>query len=83
MTLARLAWTMLRYRVASMLWLFMLLGAAVRGGLDHVGWPHALAAIALAASYVAATSLNDVADEDVDRINHPGDAARPLVATGS
>ncbi len=32
-----------------------------------------------AASYVAATSVNDIADADVDRINHPGDRARPLV----
>ena len=37
------------------------------------------AALALAASYVAATSVNDIADADVDRINHPGDRARPLV----
>jgi 4-hydroxybenzoate polyprenyltransferase len=68
---------MLRYRVAVMLWMFMLLGAASHGGLESgLVW----AALALASSYVAATTLNDVADRDLDRINHPRDAGRPLVS---
>jgi 4-hydroxybenzoate polyprenyltransferase len=68
---------MLRYRVAVMLWMFMLLGAAFHGGLTlALVW----AALALASSYVAATALNDVADRDLDRVNHPRDAGRPLVS---
>lgn len=68
---------MLRYRVAVMLWMFMLLGAAFHGGLTPaLVW----AALALASSYVAATALNDVADCDLDRVNHPRDAGRPLVS---
>jgi 4-hydroxybenzoate polyprenyltransferase len=68
---------MLRYRVAVMLWMFMLLGAAFHGGLTPgLVW----AALALASSYVAATALNDVADRDLDRVNHPRDAGRPLVS---
>ncbi|MQB00822.1 MAG: hypothetical protein GEU78_11105 [Actinobacteria bacterium] len=77
--LARLAIVMLRYRIALMLWMFMLLGAASGSGTEtNVGkW---LAAIALlGCSYIAATTLNDLADEDIDRINHPGDEGRPLV----
>ncbi|MFN2524838.1 MAG: UbiA family prenyltransferase [Actinomycetota bacterium] len=70
---------MLRYRAALMIWLFMLLGAARHGGLGDLGAAHAAALLALAASYVAATSINDVADVGLDRINHPGDPARPLV----
>ena len=73
-----LAWRLLRFRVAAMVWTFMLLGAAHPDGLAFspgLIW----AAVALGAGYVAATSANDVADEDVDRVNHPGDAARPLV----
>jgi 4-hydroxybenzoate polyprenyltransferase len=77
MRLALLYLRMLRYRVAVMLWMFMLLGAAIHGGLGAgLGW----AALALASSYVAATTLNDVADGELDRINHPRDAGRPLVS---
>jgi 4-hydroxybenzoate polyprenyltransferase len=38
-----------------------------------------LAALSLSASYVVATTVNDVADRDVDRVNHPRDRGRPLV----
>jgi 4-hydroxybenzoate polyprenyltransferase len=77
---AALALRLLRYRVAAMIWLFLLLGAAHPGGLDAVSLPLALATLALAASYVAATSVNDVADEAIDRVNHPRDSGRPLVS---
>ena len=74
--LALLYARMLRYRVAVMLWMFMLLGAAFHGGPTlALVW----AALVLASSYVAATTLNDVADRDLDRVNHPRDAGRPLV----
>jgi 4-hydroxybenzoate polyprenyltransferase len=75
---ARLYVAMLRYRVASMVALFMLLGAAREGRLE-LGTRHLLAALALASSYVSATALNDLADEEIDRVNHPRDAGRPLV----
>jgi 4-hydroxybenzoate polyprenyltransferase len=70
---------MLRYRVAMMVWMFMLLGSAFQDGLSTLGWDHLWAAIALGCSYVAATTVNDVADKSVDLINHPGDEGRPLV----
>jgi len=70
---------LLRFRVAAMVWTFMLLGAAWPDGLPAFSVDLVWAALALAASYVAATSVNDIADADVDRINHPGDRARPLV----
>jgi 4-hydroxybenzoate polyprenyltransferase len=76
---ARLAVRMLRYRVALMLWLFMLLGAAYEDGLRSFWWGYFWAALALASSYVAATCLNDVADRDIDLVNHPRDQGRPLV----
>jgi 4-hydroxybenzoate polyprenyltransferase len=57
----------------------MLLGAVRSDGAAalsrHVLW----AVLALGSSYVAATALNDLADEDIDRVNHPRDAGRPLV----
>jgi len=76
--LPRLYVVMLRYRVAAMVALFMLLGAAREGRLE-LGFRHVWAALALASSYVAATALNDLADEQIDRVNHPRDAGRPLV----
>ncbi len=79
LSLPRLAWDMVRYRVALMMWLFMLLAAAYHGVAE---WPlDTLAALtlALAASYVVATTVNDIADADIDRINHPQGRGRPLV----
>jgi 4-hydroxybenzoate polyprenyltransferase len=70
---------MLRYRVAAMVWMFMFLGAAARGGLERVSSDYLFAAIVLGASYVAATTVNDVADTDIDKVNHPSDRGRPLV----
>ena len=78
MKLPRLYVVMLRYRVAAMVALFMLLGAAREGRLE-LGVRYLFATLALASSYVAATALNDLADEAIDRINHPRDAGRPLV----
>jgi 4-hydroxybenzoate polyprenyltransferase len=76
--LPKLYAVMLRYRVAAMVALFMLLGAAREGPLE-LGTRHLWAALALASSYVAATALNDLADEEIDKVNHPRDAGRPLV----
>ena len=76
--LPRLYVVMLRYRIAAMVVLFMLLGAAREGPLE-LGPRYLFAALALASSYVAATALNDLADEEIDRVNHPRDAGRPLV----
>jgi 4-hydroxybenzoate polyprenyltransferase len=78
-TMPIVAWRLLRFRVAAMVWTFMLLGAAHPDGLPALSADLLWAALALGASYVAATSANDVADEAIDRINHPGDTARPLV----
>ena len=71
--LPRLYVVMLRYRVAAMIALFLLLGAAREGPLD-IGLPYLFAVLALASSYVAATALNDLADEQIDKVNHPLDA---------
>ena len=81
MKLLSLYWRLLRYRVAVMILLFMLLGAAWHEGLTMIGTPVLLMALALASSYVSATSVNDISDSEIDRINHPVDRGRPL-ATG-
>jgi 4-hydroxybenzoate polyprenyltransferase len=77
--LALLGWLLLRYRFAARVALFMLLGAARGPGLDRP-WALVLAACALGAAYVAATAVNDVADEPIDRVNHQRDPGRPLVS---
>jgi 4-hydroxybenzoate polyprenyltransferase len=81
MTSAALFLRMLRWRVAVMLWSFLLIGAAAQGAL-RPSIAFLFAAVSLSASYVVATTVNDIADRDVDRINHPADPGRPLV-TGS
>ena len=81
MNSAALFLLMVRWRVAVTLWSFLLIGAAAQGPL-RPSIALVLAAASLAASYVVATTVNDIADRDVDRINHPRDPGRPLV-TGS
>ncbi|MGH2574060.1 MAG: UbiA family prenyltransferase [Actinomycetota bacterium] len=78
--LLRLYLRMLRYRVAAMIWMFMLLASAYHGGLQSFRWAYLWATIALASSYVAATTVNDVADREIDTVNHPLDRGRPLVS---
>ena len=77
--IAGLTLSMLRYRVAVMVWTFMLLGAATGDGARLKTGELALEACALAWSYVAATTVNDLADVEIDLVNHPGDPGRPLV----
>jgi 4-hydroxybenzoate polyprenyltransferase len=78
--IAGLTVSMLRYRVAIMVWTFMLLGAASGNSARLKAAELALEACALAWSYVAATTVNDLADVEIDLVNHPGDAGRPLVS---
>jgi 4-hydroxybenzoate polyprenyltransferase len=79
MKMLTLYWSLLRYRVAVMIVLFMLLGAAWHRGLTAIDAPVILTILALASSYVSATSVNDISDREIDEINHPGDRGRPLV----
>jgi 4-hydroxybenzoate polyprenyltransferase len=79
MKMLDLYWSLLRYRVAVMIVLFMLLGAAWHKGLTSIDPPVILMILALASSYVSATSVNDISDREIDVINHPGDKGRPLV----
>jgi 4-hydroxybenzoate polyprenyltransferase len=66
---------MLRYRVASLLLPFFLLAPALHGQLSTFRWSYVAGLVALFASYVVATCLNDLFDLDVDRANG---ADRPL-----
>lgn len=79
MKLLRLYFRMLRYRVAIMLLLFFLLGIAVHQKITTFSLDYVWAAIALTSSYVAATTINDIADRKIDSINHPSSKGRPLI----
>jgi len=74
----RLLARMVRPRAAFTMWTFMIIGLARHAGptisLDLVA-----ATIALLASYAVATSVNDIADVEIDRANGLRDASRPLV----
>jgi 4-hydroxybenzoate polyprenyltransferase len=78
MRMLALYWRLLRYRVSVMIVLFMLLGAAWQRDVAALGWPMVLVVLALASSYISATSVNDIADE-IEEINHPDDHSRPLI----
>jgi 4-hydroxybenzoate polyprenyltransferase len=69
---------MLRLRVAVTMWTFLVIGLA-RHATPALSLDLVLASLALAASYVTATTLNDIADRDIDAINRPRDRGRPLV----
>ncbi len=79
MNSVRLLWRFLRYRVALMLIMFFLLGVSAHERLDAHPWQVVVLCLALAASYVSATSVNDLADYKIDKINHPNNRGRPLV----
>jgi 4-hydroxybenzoate polyprenyltransferase len=76
--LARVAFSMLRYRAALTLWIFFLLGAARHGGAGTLTLKEGAGLLTLALGYLSATTVNDVCDQDVDRINHPDRWDRPL-----
>jgi len=72
---------MVRPRAAITTWSFLVIGLARHAG-PTISVDLVWATIALAASYAVATSVNDLADVEIDRANGLHDASRPL-ATGA
>lgn len=71
---------MLRYRTALMIVLFVAIGDALSKTKATYYSPKLLIVIAiLACWYIFSTSVNDLADEEIDKINLLGNAERPLV----
>ena len=77
----RLFLQLLRLKVASMLYLFALLGILstlqkpILTALDII-----VLVVSLSAWYVNATSINDIADKDIDEINLKKARGRPLIS---
>jgi 4-hydroxybenzoate polyprenyltransferase len=69
---------MMRLKVVVTLWTFLLLGLA-RHAAPMPSGKLMLALLALGAGYAVATTANDIADVEIDRVNRPRDAGRPLV----
>ncbi len=69
---------MVRPRAAITMWTFMVIGLARHAG-PTISVDLVAATIALLASYAVATSVNDIADVEIDRANGLRDASRPLV----
>jgi 4-hydroxybenzoate polyprenyltransferase len=76
--MAALLVRMMRLKVVVTLWTFLLLGLARHAGPMSSG-KLALALLALGAGYAVATTANDIADIEIDRVNRPRDTGRPLV----
>jgi 4-hydroxybenzoate polyprenyltransferase len=70
---------MMRLKVVVTLWTFLLLGLARHAGPMSSG-KLVLALLALGAGYAVATTANDIADIEIDRVNRLRDAGRPLVS---
>ncbi len=75
---AILATKMLRIRTVLMMWLFMALGDAATKTTTHLDWRLAPLALIIALLFINATSVNDLADEEIDKVNLPGHRLRPL-----
>jgi 4-hydroxybenzoate polyprenyltransferase len=78
---ADISYRMLRIRTVIIMILFEAIGYEVAGPTKNLPLDFLWAAIMLGALYTSATSFNDVADEEIDKINLPGDVSRPLVTT--
>jgi 4-hydroxybenzoate polyprenyltransferase len=77
----RLLGLMVRPRAAITMWTFLVIGLARHAG-PAISTDLVWATVALAASYAVATSVNDLADVEIDRANGLRDRSRPL-ATGA
>jgi 4-hydroxybenzoate polyprenyltransferase len=71
---------MIRPPVAFVLMLFAALGVALGGRADGLHPLFTTVLVIVGAWFVTATVLNDLADEEIDRVNLPNARGRPLVS---
>jgi 4-hydroxybenzoate polyprenyltransferase len=75
--------TMLRWRASLTLVIFMVCGSVWHQHLLAITPQILMAGLAIASQYAALVSLNDLADEAIDRLNLRGFRDRPLVSSGA
>ena len=78
---ADISYRMLRVRTVLVMITFEAIGYVAVKPSQSLSLNFILVAIMLGALYTSATAFNDVADEEVDKINLANDASRPLVTT--
>jgi 4-hydroxybenzoate polyprenyltransferase len=77
---ARLVVMMIRPPVAVVVLLFAAIGAAQAGAGDAVHPLFTVVPVILAGWFIHATVVNDIGDEEIDRVNLAGARGRPLVS---
>jgi len=78
LTYGRLVVQMSRPPVAAILLLFASIAAVQVGNTLQLGWRLLPSLVIIVAILINAAALNDLADEQIDKVNLPGATARPL-----
>lgn len=78
---ADISYRMLRIRTVLLMITFEAIGYESATPTRSVSLKFILAATMFSALYICATCFNDAADEQIDKVNLPNDASRPLVTT--
>ena len=78
---AQIIYRMLRLRTVLLMVTFEAIGFEAVHPSRIIPFKFLLMALMISALYVCATCFNDVADEEIDKVNLPNDLSRPLVTT--
>lgn len=78
-----IAFRMLRLRTVLVILTFEAIGYEAIQPSKSVSLEFILVAVMVSALYMCATSFNDIADEEIDKVNLPNDVSRPLVTTNT
>ncbi len=76
-----ISYRMLRIRTVVLMAVFATIGYEAVRPTGALSTKYFLTIIMLAALYMSATSFNDIADEEVDKVNLAHDKSRPLITT--
>jgi 4-hydroxybenzoate polyprenyltransferase len=80
---ANIAFRMLRLRTVLVMLTFAAIGYEATQPSKSISLDFIFVAIMISALYMCATCFNDIADEEIDKVNLPNDASRPLVTTNT
>lgn len=80
---AIIAFRMLRLRTVLVMLTFAAIGYEATQPSKSISVYFVLVAIMVSTLYICATCFNDIADEEIDKVNLPNDLSRPLVTTST
>jgi 4-hydroxybenzoate polyprenyltransferase len=78
-----IAFRMLRLRTVLVMLTFAAIGYETTQPSKSISIDLVLVAIMVSTLYMCATCFNDIADEEIDKVNLPNDESRPLVTTNT